>query len=157
MAIGLLAAAGGIAAAASFPSGFGFGAGYGAGVRSGYDIIYPKIAPYIQDIINFVIPNKGQWDVTGKPEDMPKQIPTDPSPSQPRGKAAIETAAKSPEAGIRADYDRIQKGLLISHAQYQKAKAGKLRWPTPAIARNNLMKWSKRMETFLSNNPDFRV
>ncbi len=58
MAVSILAALGlgGIAAAASFPSGFGFGAGYGSGVRAGYDIIYPRIAPYFDDIIEFLVP-----------------------------------------------------------------------------------------------------
>ncbi len=40
-----------VAAAASFPTGFGFGAGYGAGVRTGYDIIYPAIQQAATGII----------------------------------------------------------------------------------------------------------
>ncbi len=66
MAVSILAllGIGGVSAAASFPTGFGFGAGYGAGVRTGYDIIYPRIAPYAKEIIDFLIPNKGEFDVS---------------------------------------------------------------------------------------------
>ncbi len=70
MAIGLalLLGAGSIAAASSFPSGFGFGAGYGAGVRAGYDIVYPKIAPYVKEIIDFLIPGGALSPSGDRPE-----------------------------------------------------------------------------------------
>ncbi len=176
MAVSILAALGlgGIAAAASFPSGFGFGAGYGSGVRAGYDIIYPRIAPYVQEIIDFLVPNKGKFE-----------IPTDPIIQQDPGETFaggtqqipgiieniiekpgtpyVKGKTNQPPAIVVDDMEDLkrQRDELIAYIQkmfkkYQQVAASGISKYKKEIHLRNLIRARDNLERFLKNHPDLK-
>ncbi len=78
---------GGSAIASSFPTGFGFGAGYGAGVRTGYDIIYPRLAPFAEDVLDAIFGTQSLSNINLNNALPNEVIPTQPNPtSRPSGR-----------------------------------------------------------------------
>jgi len=109
-----IAAALGIGAtsiAASFPTGFGFGAGYGAGVRTGYDIIYPRLAPFVRDILDAVFGGgtgriEDTVDALGPREEVPK-----PDTGGRVGKADRLQSAVNPCEQVRNNARSLKNSL----------------------------------------------
>lgn len=185
MAVSILAALGlgGIAAAASFPSGFGFGAGYGSGVRAGYDIIYPRIAPYVDEIIKFLVPQyeagqTGTEALTRSTGDSGSRFreTTQRLPEVIRGVTTVgsgssqeETRARQPEVIVNEDEElRRQLEQLVNRYNAADAEFTRLsgrvgsggRFGTSQRAADaagqTLTREYQNLERFLSNHPELR-
>ncbi len=143
------------AAAASLPTGFGFGAGYGAGVRVGYDILYPKLAPFISKIADDLIGAVSNlWGQGGAPPPGPSSPispgPTVPPPPTGRGRAAVD-----PCDGVQTKVRRLQKLIVIKFNQV-KSLSDDPRNNTVRRARQDVVNNLAKELNELINNPNNR-